>query len=206
MKTQTHSRLEACGNLGSLVLRACRHCYRNTLILMVFTALSCIVPALAVGQQAKVNSNARYILGPFKNLNEVQKVIPLLEENDLPFVRREQVEPGSLGFIVVSRRFETTDEANELVRSLRRHNINDTTYVTVGPYQRRVSAGIFSTRRAAISRQVQIAKLGFKTEAIARDGIRNTWWVDIDVSQIEDHVLRQIREAAGAQASMTINR
>ena len=205
MTIQTHGRPEICGNLVSVVLRGLRRGYKNTLILMVFTAFSCLVPTMAIGQQAKSNSDARYVLGPFKNLTEVQKLVPLLEENDLPFVRREQVEPGSLGFIVVSRRFETKHEANDLVRSLRESNINDTTYVQVGPYQGRVSTGVFLTRRVAIGRQVQLAKLGFKTEVIPRDGVRNTWWLDIDVSLIEESVLRQIRNRTGDQVSMTVD-
>lgn len=205
MKIRTHEKQKIDRYPVIIALRGLYPGCKIASILIVFATIFCTMSVAAADRASRPVSDARYSFGPFDDLTKIQQVIPLLEVKGIPVEQREKMERESLGFIVVSPRLESPYEVSELLRSLRNSNINDIVYLQVGDYQQRVSMGVFGKQIDAVRRQVNMESLGFDSEVIERSKSRPNWWLDTDFP-IEDDVLGEIREVAGDQINLVVNR
>ena len=95
-------------------------------------------------------------LGPYSNQTDYDVIIAFLKDNQVNYQLNGDAKLESLGFIVVTDPIESAS-AQVMITELKKNRINDLLYISVGVYEGRVSAGIYSSTKGAQRRVSALA-------------------------------------------------
>ncbi len=139
----------------------------------------------------------RYDLGPFFEMGKVEEVVRFLESHDVQAGFAEKKERQPLGYIVVSRRFESRAAAGNMMDTLAIKGIRDLTYMRAGDYAGRISMGAYSNEANARVREDVLQELGFDVEVIQRSRMISQWWIQLAGDIDEERLLADIDNLLG---------
>ena len=127
-----------------------------------------------------------YALGPFLTQIDLRRVLRSLT----PVVRRIQFretrEVIRRGYRVFMPSPGDREQALAMARRLNQAGVSDYYVVTAGDEQNTISLGLYREQDNALTRQSQIAELGFQAEIEPRHEELAKFWIDIEVPKDVD--------------------
>lgn len=139
-------------------------------------------PTVAANGNAEASGNC-YTLGPFKGVDDADKVRNELRHSGLTVKRRMSTDNSRKGFWVLLPPASSHAAARKLIDELKSKDIKDYFLVATGDQTNAVSLGVFSQSDTAQRRFEQIVKLGFKPIIQNVNLPRREYWLDWPVEQ-----------------------
>jgi hypothetical protein len=161
------------------------------------TSTVCTVAAVfAAGISLHPLAAAGLTLGPYSNPNQVLEVTDLLEQNNVQFQQNSEAGRVSLGYIVVTDRFDDPTAGIELVQKIHSAGESDVVFIKSGVYGNRVSAGVFARMGRAEARIEFLQGLGFDFTVMQRSRRATITTIDV-ISTVGDVLTNRLREITG---------
>lgn len=156
-------------------------------------------PTVETPEDALADANKScYTLGPFKAVNDANKVRGMLKQADITAKRRVRKDKTRKGYWVLLPPAASRAQARESVDKLKAQGIKDYFLVANGDQTNAVSLGVFAQSDTAQSRYQQIKEMGFNPKISNVDLPTREYWLDWPVEQVlSTKVLEKIRNAYG---------
>lgn len=149
---------------------------------------------VATDGNAETSGNC-YTLGPFKAVDDADKVRHELRQAGLTAKRRISTDNTRKGFWVLLPPAASHDAARKAIDELKSKGIKDYFLVATGDKTNAVSLGVFSQSDTAQRRFEQIVKLGFKPVIQHVNLPLREYWLDWPVEQsLDPGLLDKIRK------------
>ncbi len=120
-----------------------------------------------------------YSIGPIKNRALAHGLAERLRKWAKHLHLSERPGKESTDYIVLSERQVDSSAASRLASRFKSAGISDIYLFRNGPYQNRLSLGLYRTHRFAIKRQQQLSTQGFATSIDRRFRKHNEYWLDV---------------------------
>jgi len=152
-------------------------------------------PTVETDTDALAGGGSCYTLGPFRAVNDANKVRNLLKQAKISAKRRVKKDKTRKGFWVLLPPTATHAQARENVDKLKAQGIKDYFLVANGDQTNAVSLGVFAQSDTAQSRYQEIKGMGFNPKIQNVDLPMREYWLDWPVEQVlSTKLLEKIRK------------
>ena len=110
-------------------------------------------------------NDAYLTLGP---VQDPQGITDFLNQQRISFTTQSHKSRQSLGYIVVTDRQPSLNQAQEAIAELHVDGVTDLLYIKSGDYEQRISAGVFAAKQSANLRMARLVNLGYDFSVIER--------------------------------------
>jgi hypothetical protein len=171
--------------------------------IVVATANPATVVKSAGSPTASATSRCRTI-GPFKDAPQAEQIMAAIAGQATQIDLRNENRSHLDGYQILSPKQASVKESRALTEKMSAAGYNDFYIFKSGPYQGRISLGVYRDRKSAEDTRARLADLGFATELWQRTRPQSGFWLEVELlAPVAELDLTEAQQSLGGNTALT---